>query len=161
MFAAIGVDCWVVVPIASTSRKELGHNLEGTRLTITRSRDQADAYEFSIRTPVTPSRWEDFDKELAAGFEAICAAAIAEGVLLTLPHAACLAGAFSVALVVCCCLRIGENSVEMVQLTVYPKHVYLGMNGDAVVSLGGRFRALILLQQLFDVQTSQQLRMQF
>jgi hypothetical protein len=71
-----------VVPIGSTSRKDIGHNLEGTRLTITCSRDQADAYEFSIRTPVTPTRWEDFDKELAAGFEAICAAAIADGALL-------------------------------------------------------------------------------
>jgi hypothetical protein len=82
MYAAVGVDCWVVVPIGSTSRKDIGHNLEGTRLTITCSRDQADAYEFSIRTPVTPTRWEDFDKELAAGFEAICASAIADGALL-------------------------------------------------------------------------------
>ena len=79
MFAALGVDCWVVVPIGSTSRREAGHTLEGTRLTLTRSRDQADAYEFSIRTPVTPARWEDFDKELAAGFEDICTAAVAEG----------------------------------------------------------------------------------
>lgn len=83
MFAVVGVDSWVVVPIASTSRKEIGHTLEGTRLTITRSRDQADAYEFSIRTPVTPARWEDFDKELTHAFEAICAAAIADGVPLT------------------------------------------------------------------------------
>jgi hypothetical protein len=80
MYAAVGVDCWVVVPIASTCRADIGHDLEGTRLTVTRSRDQADSYEFSIRTPVTPARWQDFDKELSAGFEAICAAAISEGV---------------------------------------------------------------------------------
>ena len=79
MFAALGVDCWVVVPISSVARAAAGHTLEGTRLTLTRSRDQADAYEFSIRTPVTPARWADFDKELAAGFEVICAAAVAEG----------------------------------------------------------------------------------
>lgn len=85
MFNAVGVDCWVVVPIGSTSRKDVGHTLEGTRLTITRNRDQSDAHEFSIRTPVTPTRWEDFDKELKAGFEDICAAALAEGVFLDNP----------------------------------------------------------------------------
>jgi hypothetical protein len=85
MYAAVGTDCWVVVPIASTSRA--GHHLEGTRLTITQSRDQADAHEFSIRTPVTPVRWEDFDRELAAGFDAICTAGIAEGALVRLAPA--------------------------------------------------------------------------
>lgn len=77
MFAAVGVDSFVVVPIRSISREN--HTLEGTRLTITKLRDQQDAHEFSIRTPVTPARWNDFDKELCAGFESICSAALAGG----------------------------------------------------------------------------------
>jgi hypothetical protein len=32
---------------------------------------QPDSYEFSIRTPVTPPRWDDFDKELSAVFECL------------------------------------------------------------------------------------------
>lgn len=82
MFAAVGVDSFVVVPIRSLSRNN--HALEGTRLTITKLRDQQDAHEFSIRTPVTPARWDDFDKELRAGFEAICSAALASGTFQTL-----------------------------------------------------------------------------
>lgn len=77
MFSAVGVDSFVVVPIRSLSRDD--HSLEGTRLTITKLRDQQDAHEFSIRTPVTPARWDDFDNELCAGFEAICNAALAAG----------------------------------------------------------------------------------
>lgn len=49
-----------MVPIASTARA--GAHLEGTRLTLTKMMDQPDAYELSIRTPVTPPRWQDFDK---------------------------------------------------------------------------------------------------
>jgi hypothetical protein len=78
MYRAIGLDCWVVVPIRSLSRS--GHTLEGTRLTITCSKETPDGNEFSIRTPVTPSRWEDFDKELTHAFEAILAAVLADGV---------------------------------------------------------------------------------
>ena len=36
--------------------------MEGTRLTIVKVPSQPDAYEFSIRTPVTPPRWRDFDQ---------------------------------------------------------------------------------------------------
>ena len=32
MWRALGADCWVVVPIQSTTRP--GHTLEGTRLTV-------------------------------------------------------------------------------------------------------------------------------
>jgi hypothetical protein len=35
---------------------------------------QPDAYEFSIRTPVTPARWEDYDVELTAAFDALLGA---------------------------------------------------------------------------------------
>ena len=36
--------------------------MEGTRLTIVKFPKQPNAYEFSIRTPVTPSRWAEFDQ---------------------------------------------------------------------------------------------------
>ena len=29
-------------------------------------RDQPDGYEFSIKTPVTPPRWQDYDKVMPA-----------------------------------------------------------------------------------------------
>ena len=40
--------------------------MEGTRLTIVKVPSQPDAYEFSIRTPVTPPRWTDFDEVTAS-----------------------------------------------------------------------------------------------
>ena len=80
MYRAIGIDCWIIVPIRSLCRENA--TLEGTRLTITKSKDQPDGHEFSIRTPVTPSRWKEFDQELEAAFEAICSAALADGALL-------------------------------------------------------------------------------
>lgn len=70
----------MVVPIASSSR--LGHRMEGTRLTLVRVPGQPDAYEHSIRTPVTPPRWRDFDAELEAAWEG------ALGALLQGDHAA-------------------------------------------------------------------------
>lgn len=39
---------------------------------------QPDSYEFSIRTPVTPSRWEDYDVELSALFDRLVQA-LADG----------------------------------------------------------------------------------
>ncbi|BDA45969.1 probable UDP-N-acetylglucosamine-peptide N-acetylglucosam at N-terminal half [Coccomyxa sp. Obi] len=67
MWRAIGTDSWIVVPIASAARP--GHTMEGTRLTLVKLRNQPDAYEFSIKTPVTPSRWDDYDTELSALWE--------------------------------------------------------------------------------------------
>ncbi len=55
---ALQVDSWVVVPVHSSARP--GHIMEGTRLTVVRSKDMPNGYEFSIRTPVTPARWQDF-----------------------------------------------------------------------------------------------------
>lgn len=69
----------MVVPIHSVARASEGHMLEGTRLTLVRVPNQPDAYEFSIRTPVTPPRWKDFDLELEVAFEAIVQAFV-EGV---------------------------------------------------------------------------------
>ena len=36
--------------------------MEGTRLTIVKFPKQPNAFEFSIRTPVTPNRWAEFDQ---------------------------------------------------------------------------------------------------
>ncbi|CAI7876927.1 unnamed protein product, partial [Closterium sp. NIES-53] len=43
--------------------------LNGTRLTITAT---DPGQEFAIRTPLTPSRWRDFDLEMAAAWKDIC-----------------------------------------------------------------------------------------
>lgn len=47
------------------SSSSSGHTMEGTRLTIVKVPTQPDAFEFSIRTPVTPPRWKDFDQVMA------------------------------------------------------------------------------------------------
>ena len=93
----VRTDSWVVVPIHSVHRP--GQTMEGTRLTLVKvwggeggdvaigrlnlltpssphtphvqSHTQPDSYEFSIRTPVTPPRWKEFDAELEAAFEAL------------------------------------------------------------------------------------------
>jgi len=71
---ALGVDCWAVVPIESISRG--GHSLEGTRLTVVRVHEIPDGYEVSIRTPVTPPRWIDFDEELRTAWEVLMGALV-------------------------------------------------------------------------------------
>ena len=53
--------------------------MEGTRLTIVKVPSQPDAYEFSIRTPVTPPRWRDFD-------QVPCACQPISLITLRLPH---------------------------------------------------------------------------
>lgn len=53
------------------STREAGGLLEGTRLTLVQIKGQPDAFEFSIRTPVTPPRWKQFDEELEAAWEEV------------------------------------------------------------------------------------------
>lgn len=65
-----------MVSIHSASRPS--HLLQGTRLTLVRVPNQPDAYEFSIRTPVTPPRWKDFDIELESAWESILDAWVKE-----------------------------------------------------------------------------------
>jgi len=69
VWEAAGDDCWNVVRVASTHRP--GRTLEGTRLTVVRVPHVPDGFEFSIRTPVTPGRWAEFDAELRACFDAV------------------------------------------------------------------------------------------
>lgn len=62
-------DSWVVVPIQSLCNPE--QEMEGTRLTLVKIPNQPDAFEFSIRTPVTPSRWEQFETDLSSAWAKI------------------------------------------------------------------------------------------
>ncbi len=106
LWAALGRDAWVVVPVASAAAPGSAP-LEGTRLTVVKldkrgaaggegadagarlgaaagteaaaagggaEPPQPDAFEFSIRTPVTPARWAAYDAELAVHFDALLAA---------------------------------------------------------------------------------------
>jgi hypothetical protein len=57
---AMGKDFWVVTYCYSTARPD--EVLEGTRLTIIKSRT-GEGHEFTIRTPATPNRWVEFDRE--------------------------------------------------------------------------------------------------
>ena len=79
----------MVVPIHSVSRSD--HMMEGTRLTLVRVPNQPDAFEFSIRTPVTPPRWKDFDAELEAAFDGILQAFLEGGLRTGLRPLACRA----------------------------------------------------------------------
>ncbi|GMH35900.1 hypothetical protein BSKO_03768 [Bryopsis sp. KO-2023] len=63
MYAVIKEDAWVVVPIQSLAQPDA--EMEGTRLTLVNVPNQPDGYEFSIRTPVTPARWDLFEADLS------------------------------------------------------------------------------------------------
>ncbi|KAI3429879.1 hypothetical protein D9Q98_010190 [Chlorella vulgaris] len=54
----------------------LGNGVPGAAPVTTKAKRQRqpDAYEFSIRTPVTPARWDDYDEELGGVFERLTAA---------------------------------------------------------------------------------------
>lgn len=66
LFSIIGRDSWLWVPLESLASP--GRELEGTRLTLVHVRTIPDGHEFSIRTPVTPPRWKDFEYELDRHF---------------------------------------------------------------------------------------------
>jgi len=53
---------YVAVPCESS--REPGKRLEGTRLTLQRSKEESEGYEFSIRMPGTPTRYAEFSQEL-------------------------------------------------------------------------------------------------
>ncbi|GJP51356.1 hypothetical protein CLOM_g10511 [Closterium sp. NIES-68] len=50
-----------------------GKVMNGTQLTLVES---GSAFDFAIRTPVTPSRWKQFDAELAAAWRDLCGAVL-------------------------------------------------------------------------------------
>ncbi|XP_021735079.1 suppressor of RPS4-RLD 1-like isoform X2 [Chenopodium quinoa] len=65
---AVGEDFWVSTWCDSMAFE--GKQLEGTRITLLKSGERG--YDFAIRTPCTPSRWNEFDAEMAMAWEALC-----------------------------------------------------------------------------------------
>mmetsp|Transcript_120516 Transcript_120516/g.341538 ORF Transcript_120516/g.341538 Transcript_120516/m.341538 type:complete len:735 (-) Transcript_120516:101-2305(-) len=67
LYDVFGCDFWVVTPCRSVSRP--GHVLDGTRITVQRLSPRHRGHEFSIRTPCTPARWDDFEAEMTAAWK--------------------------------------------------------------------------------------------
>lgn len=65
---AVGEDFWVSTWCNSMAFE--GKQLEGTRITLLKSGERG--FDFAIRTPCTPSRWNEFDTEMAMAWEAVC-----------------------------------------------------------------------------------------
>uniref|UniRef100_A0A7S2SK19 Protein O-GlcNAc transferase n=1 Tax=Rhizochromulina marina TaxID=1034831 RepID=A0A7S2SK19_9STRA len=65
-------DFWVVSPCQSLV--EPVRSMEGTRLTV--QARPPGGFEFSIRTPGTPHRWREYDEELQALWEKLCAVVV-------------------------------------------------------------------------------------
>lgn len=74
LYGIVGETFWVSTTCHSVA---FDKPLEGTRLTI-QNMDKR-GFEFAIRTPCTPSRWEEFDAEMAVAWEALCSAYCGEG----------------------------------------------------------------------------------
>ncbi|KAH9300863.1 hypothetical protein KI387_012446, partial [Taxus chinensis] len=70
LYSTVNEDFWVVTSCQSIAYE--GKTLEGTRLTMQKKGEKA--FDFSIRTPCTPSRWSDYNAEMAAAWEALCEA---------------------------------------------------------------------------------------
>ncbi|CAI5984427.1 unnamed protein product [Closterium sp. NIES-65] len=68
LYRVVGEDFWIVTPCYSMV--DPGKVLEGTRLTLVKT---PTGFDFAIRTPGTPSRWADYDAEMAAAWEDLCA----------------------------------------------------------------------------------------
>lgn len=68
LYKTVEKDFWVCTPCNSTHQE--GKVLDGTRLTLQKLDSQG--FDFSIRTPGTPLRWEDYDVELSAAWQALC-----------------------------------------------------------------------------------------
>ncbi|KNA17244.1 hypothetical protein SOVF_081470, partial [Spinacia oleracea] len=65
---SVGEDFWVSTWCRSMASE--GKQLEGTRITLLKSGERG--FDFAIRTPCTPSRWNEFDIEMATAWEALC-----------------------------------------------------------------------------------------
>ncbi|GLT68821.1 hypothetical protein SLA2020_410190 [Shorea laevis] len=68
LYKLVGEDFWLATWCNSTAFE--GKQLEGTRITLVKMGERG--YDFAIRTPCTPSRWEAFDAEMAMAWEALC-----------------------------------------------------------------------------------------
>ncbi|XP_011099339.1 suppressor of RPS4-RLD 1 [Sesamum indicum] len=70
LYKAVGQDFWLATWCNSMAFE--GKRLEGTRICLVKA-DQI-GHDFAIRTPCTPSRWEDFEVEMTSAWEALCEA---------------------------------------------------------------------------------------
>ncbi|PON66705.1 N-terminal acetyltransferase A, auxiliary subunit [Parasponia andersonii] len=68
LYRAIGEDFWLATWCSSTAFE--GKRLEGTRITLVKMEERG--FDFAIRTPCMPSRWDEFDAEMAMAWEAVC-----------------------------------------------------------------------------------------
>lgn len=68
LFRAVGQDFWLATWCNSTASE--GRRLEGTRITLLKVGESG--FDFAIRTPCTPARWDDFDAEMTVAWEALC-----------------------------------------------------------------------------------------
>ncbi|XP_020091961.1 suppressor of RPS4-RLD 1 isoform X2 [Ananas comosus] len=68
LYNVVGENFWVATTCNSTAFE--GKPLEGTRITVQKM--DKIGFDFAIRTPCTPSRWEEYDAEMAAAWEALC-----------------------------------------------------------------------------------------
>ena len=71
LYDALNRDFWVVTPCNSVARP--GCIMEGTRLTLQYS--TPEGFEFSIRTPGTPPRLEEYEHEMTSVWTLLCAEA--------------------------------------------------------------------------------------
>ncbi|GJN10543.1 hypothetical protein PR202_ga28644 [Eleusine coracana subsp. coracana] len=70
LYNIVGETYWVATRCDSMAFQ--GKCLEGTRITTQNMGKRG--FDFAIRTPCTPSRWEEYDEEMNAAWEAICEA---------------------------------------------------------------------------------------
>ncbi|XP_023754339.1 suppressor of RPS4-RLD 1 [Lactuca sativa] len=68
LYEAVGEDFWLATWCNSTAFE--GKRLEGTRITLVKMGECG--FDFAIRTPCTPARWEDFDAEMTSAWEVLC-----------------------------------------------------------------------------------------
>ncbi|XAR57739.1 hypothetical protein NMG60_11025991 [Bertholletia excelsa] len=69
LYRVVGEDFWLATWCNSTAFE--GRQLEGTRITLVK---MIHGFDFAIRTPCTPSRWDEFDAEMTVAWEAVCKA---------------------------------------------------------------------------------------
>ncbi|XP_061340851.1 suppressor of RPS4-RLD 1 isoform X2 [Gastrolobium bilobum] len=68
LYNIVGEDFWSATWCNSTAFE--GKQLEGTRITLLKKGKHG--FDFAIRTPCTPTRWEDYDAEMTLAWEALC-----------------------------------------------------------------------------------------
>ncbi|XP_061948609.1 suppressor of RPS4-RLD 1 isoform X2 [Populus nigra] len=68
LYNVVGEDFWLATLCSSTAFEE--KQLEGTRITLVKMGE--GGFDFAIRTPCMPSRWDDFDAEMTMAWEAVC-----------------------------------------------------------------------------------------